>query len=278
MSTAAWAQAVGNPPERVVNGVAYRVHVVAKGETLFKISKLYGCSVDDLKKANNNKENIRVGEELLVPKNGQAAGNGAAEPVASKAIGTHVVAKGETLYKIAVKYGTTAAELRKMNKLQSDALKIGQKIKVPVEKAPEVKEAPKPSEKRDTMVRTPGKTIQPPKRQEEKPREDINPGIPEKPRYQPAESISEKEETGLAKVVAGKMEDTRSHVMHPSLPKGSIIVVINAANGRMAYCKVIDNYSPSDYSSAGIVLTPAVSEKIGLQGGMGDVKIRYAAP
>lgn len=278
MSCAAQAQPGGNPPQRVVNGITYRVHVVAKGDNLYKISKTYGCTVDELKKANNNKENLKVGEELLVPAGKQASGSGAAVAVAEPSTGIHVVAKGETLYKIAVKYGTTAVELRKLNNLKSDALKIGQKIKVPVAKTPEVRETPRPTETRDTAAKAPAKTNQLPRKQEEKPREETNPAIPEKPKYQPAEAISEKEETGVAKVVSGKMEDTRSHVMHPTLPKGSIIVVINAANGRMAYCKVVDNYASSEFANTGIVLTPAVSEKIGLQGGVGDVKIRYAAP
>ncbi len=42
----------------------------------------------------------------------------------------HQVRKGETLYKIASKYGTTVAKLRKRNGLRNDKIRVGQRIRV----------------------------------------------------------------------------------------------------------------------------------------------------
>ena len=42
----------------------------------------------------------------------------------------HKVKKGETLYKIASKYGTTVAQLRKRNGLRNDKIRVGQRIRV----------------------------------------------------------------------------------------------------------------------------------------------------
>ncbi len=57
----------------------YKVHVVSRGESLFKIAKWYGSSVNAIKKANNHWSNcIYPGQKLLVPScksTGNAAGN-----------------------------------------------------------------------------------------------------------------------------------------------------------------------------------------------------------
>jgi LysM repeat protein/lysophospholipase L1-like esterase len=44
---------------------------------------------------------------------------------------THIVKKGDTLYDLAKKYKTTVAQLKKVNKLNGDNLKIGQKLTIP---------------------------------------------------------------------------------------------------------------------------------------------------
>ena len=44
---------------------------------------------------------------------------------------THVVKKGESLYSLSKKYGTTVDVLKKVNHLKKEALQVGQKIKIP---------------------------------------------------------------------------------------------------------------------------------------------------
>ncbi|QOI67422.1 LysM-like endolysin [Streptomyces phage Beuffert] len=51
-------------------------------------------------------------------------------PTVPSTTDTHTVAKGDTLYSIAEKYKTTVANLKTWNALKSDALDIGQKLKV----------------------------------------------------------------------------------------------------------------------------------------------------
>jgi hypothetical protein len=67
-------------------------------------------------------------------------GNGvAAAAVSKKLIGelpkliptSYVVVKGDTLYKVAVKFGVTRAQLRSLNNLTTDVLTIGQVLKLP---------------------------------------------------------------------------------------------------------------------------------------------------
>ena len=67
-------------------------------------------------------------------------GNGVAAASVSKKLITelpklnptsYVVVKGDTLYKVAVKFGVTRAQLRQLNNLTTDVLTIGQVIKLP---------------------------------------------------------------------------------------------------------------------------------------------------
>jgi len=44
---------------------------------------------------------------------------------------THVVKRGESLYSLSKKYGTTVEALKKVNHLKKEALQVGQKIKIP---------------------------------------------------------------------------------------------------------------------------------------------------
>lgn len=44
---------------------------------------------------------------------------------------THVVKKGDSLYSLSKKYGTTVDALKKINHLKKEALQVGQKIKIP---------------------------------------------------------------------------------------------------------------------------------------------------
>ena len=42
----------------------------------------------------------------------------------------HTVLKGETVYRISVKYGITTTQLKKMNGMTNNNLVVGQKIRV----------------------------------------------------------------------------------------------------------------------------------------------------
>ena len=126
---------------------AERAHVVAKGDTLGKIAKANGVTAAALAKANGiDGTMIRIGQKLKIP---EVAGAGteakpmaapaqavvaAAAQQASSPAGTYTVAAGDTLAKIAKKFGTKAETLAKLNSISDPRkLKIGQKLQVPGE-------------------------------------------------------------------------------------------------------------------------------------------------
>ncbi|MBO5137489.1 MAG: M23 family metallopeptidase [Spirochaetaceae bacterium] len=99
-------------------------HTVSKGETLYSISRTYGVSVAELCEANNISQSNPViieGQKLTIPN----------KKVIS-ATQKYKVAKGDTFYGIARRYGITVDELLSLNKMNSsDTLQVGQTLTVP---------------------------------------------------------------------------------------------------------------------------------------------------
>ena len=96
------------------------IYVVKSGDSLYSIAKKYNTTVDNLKNLNNLTSNVlMIGQKLLVP------------TVNNNSSSTYVVQNGDSLYKIAQKYNTTVNELKSLNNLSSDALMIGQTLKIP---------------------------------------------------------------------------------------------------------------------------------------------------
>lgn len=104
-------------------------HVVAKGETFYSISRSYGITVDELLAANNLEQGaiLKAGQTLSIPVKGEVA-----EPGTSSEPDIYTVVKGDTLYSIARKSGSTVDEVRALNGFtDATVLKVGQKIKLP---------------------------------------------------------------------------------------------------------------------------------------------------
>ncbi len=130
--------------------MAERSHVVVKGDTLAKIAKANGVTASALAQANGIKGTmIKLGQKLMIP---ESAGAGAMVTAEAKAktpvkavvaaaakqesspAGTYTVTAGDTLAKIAKKFGTRADTLAKLNSITDPKkLKIGMKIQVPGE-------------------------------------------------------------------------------------------------------------------------------------------------
>lgn len=55
----------------------------------------------------------------------------AAAPTTRPAARTHVVARGDTLFGIARKYGVSAEQIRRANRMESDVVKLGQTLVIP---------------------------------------------------------------------------------------------------------------------------------------------------
>ena len=126
----------------------WKDYKVRKGDTLGAISQKYGVSVALLRQVNGKKSNaLKVGEWLLVPGSTRAARatlDKLPPELAAKA-GTvetsyakgaaHTIAKGDTLFALALAWGTTLDAVCEANDLEpKSTLRIGQVVYRPVPK------------------------------------------------------------------------------------------------------------------------------------------------
>jgi len=107
-------------------------YTVVQGDTVGRIATKYGTTVAALAAANGltNPSFIRIGQVLKLP--GSAAAPALVAAPAAPAAATYQVAAGDTLGRIASKYGTTVAALVTANRLTNPSLiRIGQVLTVP---------------------------------------------------------------------------------------------------------------------------------------------------
>lgn len=99
------------------------VYTVKSGDTLWKIANQYGVTVAQLKAWNGlTSDFIRVGQQLKLT-------TSTTTPDPSPTTVYQVVA-GDTLYKIAQRYGVTVAQLKEWNGLTSDLIQVGKRLHV----------------------------------------------------------------------------------------------------------------------------------------------------
>jgi len=123
------------------------VYRVKRGDTLIKIARKFGVSVSEIKRRNRLSSNrIYVGQKLIIPTKGSSSSKSKSKTKVK--LISYKVKRGDTLAKIAAKFGTTVSELKRINKLRSSKIYVGQRLKVPVK----VRVASKSSSKRSSTT------------------------------------------------------------------------------------------------------------------------------
>lgn len=125
-------------------------YTVKRGDSISTIASKHGVSTAALLKANNltskQASRIQPGRKLTIPaKNGTAASSAAAEKST-----THTVKRGESISRIASRYGITPEELLKANnmtKKQADHIEAGRTLTIPAKAT--TKKSSKKSAKRN---------------------------------------------------------------------------------------------------------------------------------
>jgi len=114
-----------------------QVHVVGYGDTLYSIARRYGTSVEAIMSTNglSNRNFIWVGQRLSIPGSGgiSASGGGSAYSGGSSGGGgVYVVRRGDTLYSIARRYGTSVQAIVSANGLRNASfIYSGQRLTIP---------------------------------------------------------------------------------------------------------------------------------------------------
>ena len=113
-----------------------KVHVVAKNDSFYTMSKKYGVGMKAIEAANPGVDStkLKIGQKVNIPAPAPKAAKpttGGAPAAAPDTDGLYTVKSGDVLGSIAKKFGTTVAKLREANGLKTDQIKVGQKLKVP---------------------------------------------------------------------------------------------------------------------------------------------------
>lgn len=103
-------------------------YTVKAGDTLYRIAYNHGISLTKLLSLNGLSANstIRPGQHLVV----SGSSSTVKTSYASRGASTHTVQSGEGLWRIARNYGLTLEELKALNGLSSNVIRVGQVLKV----------------------------------------------------------------------------------------------------------------------------------------------------
>ena len=131
---------------------SFDYHTVKRGETLTGIARKYGVSTEAIKRVNHFKKRTKLfsGRKLIIPlgdiaetaqaSSSSSSASASASPPPSPAPdypspaltvpSTHVVRRGESLFSLAQRYGTTVKAIKRANGLTSDQVTVGQDLKI----------------------------------------------------------------------------------------------------------------------------------------------------
>lgn len=98
-------------------------YVVSAGDTLWAIARKFNVSIDDIKSLNNlSSNNLSIGMILKIPLYSNKQNE---ETI------VYVVKSGDSLWSIARMFNSTVDEIKSLNSLKSNVLRIGQRLVVP---------------------------------------------------------------------------------------------------------------------------------------------------
>ena len=122
-------------------------YVVVKGDTFDSIAKSHNVKTKDLMAANPDiaPTKLAIGKKIKIP---AASTQTASTSTASGSDDEYVVKSGDTLSKIATKYGTTYKAIMELNGLKTTQIKVGEKLKMPAKSmaaAPPAESMPAPT-------------------------------------------------------------------------------------------------------------------------------------
>ncbi|HEY0945590.1 MAG TPA: LysM peptidoglycan-binding domain-containing protein [Opitutaceae bacterium] len=125
------AQAVQTRPLGDVTPVS--AYTVVKGDSFWSIAKKHGVTVAELTRANSLGANasLRPGQKLIIPAKVAPVEASAPAAAAGGESHTYIVRSGDTLGSVARAHGVTVAELRSLNKLRGDTLRVDQTLLLP---------------------------------------------------------------------------------------------------------------------------------------------------
>jgi LysM repeat protein len=142
---------ISNPPPLPEFKAEAITYTIKKGDSLWKIARIYGVSMQELAAFNNMdlKKTLQVGTMVKIPPGGALIPNDKLPPLPKKAVvnsaapngnksealvsdGTYAVKSGDSLWKIAKKFKTTPDKIAAASKIDPKTpLQVGTKLVIP---------------------------------------------------------------------------------------------------------------------------------------------------
>lgn len=271
-------------------------HVVKKGETLSGIAQKYDVPASQIASLNNLKKNqINIKQKLLIKKGdkqiteSETAKNTSAAVTSTKEttheeVGAeefHSVKKGETLYGISKKYGSSSKDIVAWNDLKNNEVKIGQKLIVKKGTASAHKQETVKTKAADSSTMDAPKTAEVENKvssvKESSVTNETQKSAPE-PIPAPANSSTVIDKTPSGKNVKQVIEDgeaawvndadlnpSKYFALHRTAPIGTIMKVTNRMNGKYVFVKVIGKLpSTGDNDKLIIKISKAAADRLGV--------------
>lgn len=271
-------------------------YTVKPKDNLNLIARNLNTTVSAIKEANNlTSNNLRIGQILKIPgsltetltnqptaedtkateraqrkeekrKEEEAEEKKKAEEKAKKLLAEnkggfeYTVGPQDNIYTIAKKFNLTTYQLKTANKLESNDIKVGQKLIIVTEKPAETAQATETTSDSDTS----SDTIKDPKLR-----------LPAA-RY----GLTQVEEKGPAVWIDDKdLDSSKMLVLHRTAPVGTVIKITNPMTSRSTYAKVVGKFTDNDTTKDVIlVMTKAVAEAVGALDKRFYCNLIYGAP
>jgi membrane-bound lytic murein transglycosylase D len=119
---------IEKPLPELLKAQSRTVYRVKNGDYLGKIAHAYSVKVSQIKRWNNLRSNhLRIGQKLYIHSRNPVIKSSSSK---GKTPTTYKIKSGDSLWKIANKYGISIASIRNMNPTTSDNLKVGTTLKL----------------------------------------------------------------------------------------------------------------------------------------------------
>lgn len=106
-------------------------HKVRPGDSLWKVADRYNLYIKDILRANpklRKKKYLRVGQRICIPYKKRVVKR---KKSVKKSYVVYRVRPGDSLQKIAKRFGVSWREIKRFNRLRSNVIVVGQKLKIP---------------------------------------------------------------------------------------------------------------------------------------------------
>lgn len=120
-------------PRKTFNSKDGTIYTVEKGDSIYKISKKFGVSMQCIREANSlYSDKLLVGQKLTIPASCEKTQPSGCANLSVEGEKLYVVVSGDNISTIAKKFGVKSSDIIRVNNLQNpDKLKVGQQLKIP---------------------------------------------------------------------------------------------------------------------------------------------------